>query len=405
MNVLFISPGFPVEMPCFARGLAESGARVIGVAEQPEAALPDTVREVLAGYVQVRSLWDEEAVLAELRRRAWEWGVDRVECLWEPGVVLAARLREGLDVPGMRVEQATAFRDKECMKQVLDRAGLRTPRHRRAASVGECRAAAEAIGYPLIVKPIAGAGSADTHRVDGPDDLERVLRAVQHVAEVSVEEFIEGEEFTFDTICAGGRILYYNVSWYRPRPLLGRSLEWVSPQTLSLRQPDVAPLKAGIELGRGVLAALGFKDGFTHMEWFLTPSGEAVFGEIAARPPGALSVPLMEISATIDPYRSWAEAVCHGRISQSIERRYNAAVVFKRARGQGRIARIEGLERLVARFRPHVVEVDLLPVGAPRRNWKQTLLSDGHVIVRHPDLQATMEIADRFGTDLQLHAS
>ena len=50
------------------------------------------------------------------------------------------------------------------------------------------------------------------------------------------------------------------------------------------------------------------------------------------------------------------------------------------------------------------VSVDLLPLGAPRRDWRQTLLSDGHVILRHPDLQATMEMADRVGIELQLYA-
>ena len=80
----------------------------------------------------------------------------------------------------------------------------------------------------------------------------------------------------------------------------------------------------------------------------------------------------------------WAEAVCAGRLSSKAERRYNAAVIFKRARGQGSIRRVEGLERIVARYRPHIVGVDLLPIGAPRRNWKQTLLSDGHIILRHP---------------------
>jgi hypothetical protein len=65
---------------------------------------------------------------------------------------------------------------------------------------------------------------------------------------------------------------------------------------------------------------------------------------------------------------------------------------------------MEGLERLVARYRPHIVRIDLLPVGAQRRNWKATLLSDGHVIVRHPDLGAALEMADRFGTDLRIVA-
>jgi len=404
MNVLFISPGFPTEMPSFARALAAVGQRVFGLGEQPEATLPATARDALSGYLQVGRLWDEKEVIREVGRYAARVRLDLVECLWEPGVALAARLREVLDLPGMRVEQAMLFRDKEQMKQALDRAKIRTPRHARAKSEDECRAAVERIGYPLIVKPIAGAGSADTYRVDGPDDLERILPRVRHVEEMSVEEFIEGQEHTFDTICSGGEILYHNISWYRPQPLIGRTLEWVSPQTVALRETDRGALAAGQTMGRAVLKTLGFEEGFTHMEWFLTADGEAVFGEIAARPPGALSVDIMNHACELDAFVGWAEALCHGRLSQPVRRPYNAAVIFKRAQGDGRIREIRGLARLVARFRPHIVNIDLLPVGAPRRNWKQTLLSDGHLIVRHPDLRATLEMADRIGTDLQLYA-
>jgi len=404
MNVLFLSPGFPAEMPSFTRGLADVGARVYGVGEQPEALLPPVARRSLSGYVQVRSLWDEAQTVLDVQRLAAEVRIERVECLWEPGVMLAAQLREALDLPGMRVEQALTFRDKERMKQVLDEAGIRTPRHAGATTEPECRAAAERIGYPLIVKPVAGAGSADTYRVDVSSELERILPAVRHVREVSVEEFIEGEEHTFDTISADGRILYENVSWYRPPPLVGRSLEWVSPQTVCLRDPYAKEYQTGREMGQAVLRALGFETGFTHMEWFRTASGEAVFVEIAARPPGALSVELMNVACDIDAFAGWGEAVCRGRLGQEVVRRYNAAVIFKRARGTGRVREIRGLERLVARFRPHIVSVDLLPIGASRRNWKQTLLSDGNVILRHPDLQATLEMADRVGTDLQLIA-
>jgi len=404
MNVLMISPGFPAEMPLFTRGLAAVGARVIGLGDQPDHTLPPVARRAVHFYECVPSLWDEEAVVEQVRRLADRIAIDRVECLWEPGVVLAARLREALGLPGMTVKQVLPFRDKELMKQVLDDAGIRTPRHRRSTSEAECREAAERIGYPLIVKPIAGAGSADTHRVDGPEDLERVLPLVRHVRELSVEEFIGGEEFTFDTISIEGRVVYENVSWYRPRPLIARTIECTSPQTVCLRDLGVPSIQPGIEMGRAVVEALGFQSGFTHMEWFLTEDGEAVFGEIAARPPGAKSVDLMNFAGDIDTFTGWAEAVCHHSFSQRIERRFNSAVIFKRARGQGRITRIEGLERLVGRYRPHVVCVDLTPVGAPRRNWKQTLLSDGFVFVRHPDLAATMEIADRFGTDLQIYA-
>lgn len=404
MNVLMISPGFPAEMPSFVQGLAEIGARVFGIGEQPPEVLPEKARRAMQHYVPVASLWDEPGVEAEARRLLERFAIERVECLWEPGILLAARLRQALGLPGMGFEQATLFRDKEKMKRALDRAGIRTPLHERATSVKQCREAAERIGFPLIVKPIAGAGSADTYRVEGANELERALALMGHVADVSVEEYIDGEEFTFDTICSDARILYSNVAWYRPRPLIGRTVEWISPQTVALRRPESPELACGVEMGRRVLETLGFQDGFTHMEWFRTSDGQAVFGEIAARPPGARSVDLMNYACDFDSFSGWAEAVCHGRLSQPIVRKYNAAVVFKRARGSGRIARIIGLERLVARYRAHLVCIDLLPVGAPRRNWKQTLISDGYLIVRHPDLQATLEMADRIGTDLQIEA-
>ena len=131
MKVLMFSPGFPAEMPWFTRGLARVGARVIGIGEQPLGALPHPAREALAGYVQVPSLWDESAVLREIRRIDREVALDRVECLWEPGMILAAKAREALGLPGMTVEQILPFRDKERMKQRLDAAGIRTPRHAR----------------------------------------------------------------------------------------------------------------------------------------------------------------------------------------------------------------------------------------------------------------------------------
>jgi len=404
MNVILLSPGFPGEMPFFARGLAEIGAKVLGVGEQPEGALPDLARHSLSAYLQVDSLWDEDRVIEKVRRYASGLEVHRVECLWEPAMLLAARLREAVGVVGMTRSQTLPFRDKEVMKHALDRWHIRTPRHVRASSVEACRKAAEFVGYPLIIKPIAGAGSADTHRVDTPEELERAAGLVAHVPEVSVEEFIDGEEYTFDTICVDGTILYYNIAWYRPRPLIGRTVEWISPQTVTLRDVEQPALAAGRNMGKAVLRALDFKTGFTHMEWYLKADGEAVFGEIAARPPGARSVELMNYACDIDVFTGWAEATCRRRFSQVVRRKYNAAVVFKRARGAGRVARIEGLESILARYGPHVVSVELSPVGTPRRDWRSTLLSDGWLIVRHPDLETTLEIADCIGADLQLYA-
>jgi len=404
MNVLFLSPGYPPEMPKFTRGFAQAGASVIGLGDQHEHAIPEEARRHLAMYVRVGGFANEDAIVAQVVELSRRVRIERVACLWEPLMVLAARLRETLGLPGMTVAETVPFRDKESMKQVLEAAGLRVPHHARARSVAEAEAAIERIGFPAILKPIAGAGSKDTHRVNDRAELNAALEWTRHVPEVSVEEFIEGEEFTFDTICGDGQMLFHNICAYRPRPLIARQLLWISPQTVALRNPDVPYLEGGRRLGEAVLRAMNFRTGFTHMEWHRKADGEAVFGEIAARPPGAFTVDIMNFANDADLFRGWAEVELRGRLHEPVTRRYNCASIFKRAQGEGRIQRIEGLGELMSEFAPHIVVVDLLPIGAQRRDPMQTLISDGMVIVRHADLDRCIEIADRVGTDLRMIA-
>ena len=399
-----ISPGYPAEMAYFTRGLAQAGAAVIGLGDQPVNALPGPASSALAHYLHVGSLADENAVRQVVAELARQVRISQVECLWEPYMILAARLREDLGLAGLTVAQTIPFRDKERMKQLLDAAGLRTPRHQATGSVAGVRAAAEQLGYPLIIKPISGAGSADTYRVDSAADLDATLPMLRHVPQVSVEEFIDGEEFTYDTICAGGQVLFENICWYRPRPLATKQHEWISPVTMSLRDLDVPHLQGGRQLGRDVLRVLGFRDGFTHMEWYRTASGEAVFGEIGARPPGARVVDLMNYACDADLYAGWAQAVLHGRLEQTPTQKYNAGSIFKRAHGDGRITGVRGLDTLRAAYGDDVVLVDLLPVGAPRRDWRATVMGDGWVVVRHHDLQRVIEMTERFASDLHLYA-
>ena len=380
-------------MPEFTRGLAECGARVYGVGDSPASALPDLVKKSLSEYVQVHSLWDSGAVIAELHEKLRGKTLDRIECLWEPGIMLAAELRRHFGVAGLSVEQAHRFRDKEAMKLALDAAGIRTPRHVAVDSIAACWEAAERIGFPIILKPIAGAGSADTYRVESADELRAVLPRLRHVPLISVEEFIDGE------------IAYHNVAWYRPRPLIARSNEWISPQVIALRDVDDAQLAGGIAMGFDVIKALEFDTGFTHMEWYRKADGEVVFGEIGGRPPGAFQVDQMKYACDFDVFRAWASAVTQGRLDANIERRYNVATIYKRAQGVGRITRIEGTEELQQRFGEHVVWNTLLPPGTPRRDWLQTLVSDGFIMLRHPDLDETLRMADAVGSELHLFAA
>lgn len=400
MHVVFLSPGFPAEMPLFVRGLAKVGAKVLGVGDQPASALPREAREALADYLQVSTFGDEKQAAEQIH--AWLRGrsVDRVECLWERLMYLAASLRERFGLPGMSKAQTEVFRDKETMKQAVEQAGLRVPRHGKARTVAEAWAHIERIGYPAIVKPIDGAGSKDTYRCNDKAEFADALAKVRHVDVLSVEEFIEGEELTYDTVCVDGRILFENVAWYRPKPMVLAQSPWISMQNICLRDLTQDLPRPGVELGRAVIKALGFGTGFTHMEWFRTPEGEAVFGEIGGRPAGARLVHAMNYACDCDLFAGWAEAACFGRLSQDTSRKYNASMIFKRGQGEGIVKEHRGLHELLQRYGQHVATIELTPIGAPKRDWRKVVVGDGWVVVRHPDLATTLEMSERFVNDL-----
>ncbi|MEL6429793.1 MAG: ATP-grasp domain-containing protein [Planctomycetota bacterium] len=409
-DVLLISPSFPADNGHFTKALHElAGVRVLGVGDQPRAAMPDDVAAAVDEYLQVPDLWNEDDTVDRVR----DWlhglgiGPDKVECLWEPGVVLAARMREAFGVPGLSVDQAHAFRDKELMKTRLDAAGIRTPHHYSATTSDEARDAAHKVGFPVIVKPVDGAGSADTYVVRSEDELESALGAVRHVGRISVEEFVEGEEFTYDAILSDGETLFENVAWYRPKPLVARQNPWISPQAVCLadiRQPDIAP---GVELGRQVLCALGLRTGMAHMEWYRSEKngGEAIFGEVGARAPGGRLSHGMNWSCDGNVFKLWAEALVHGRSDQSMQKRFNAALVFKRAVGGGtHVSRIEGLDAIMAEHGDKIPVVDLVQPGERRRDWTQVVTGDGWIVARHMDLSGALELADRLGNEVKIVA-
>ncbi|MCG3174243.1 MAG: hypothetical protein GMKNLPBB_02471 [Myxococcota bacterium] len=406
MKVIFIAPTATRQMHDFTRGLAEVGAQVYGVGETPHEHLPQMVRDALSGYLQVPSLSNTQQAYQHILPWARKIGPDRIECLYEMFVMLAAYLRDALGVPGMPADVSLGFRDKSVMRQRAYDAGIRVPEWRRVTTAKEVREAAEAIGYPVVVKPISGAGSRDTYLVRNKAELERILPLLAHVTLANVEEFVDGEEFTYDTVCINGSPVFESVAQYHPRPLDYHTHEWISPAQLVFRNPYTHPgLDKGIELGRKVLKALGMGTGFTHMEWYRKADGEVVFGEIGARVGGNNFPDQYNYCNDFDIFREWARSVCWGVFEAVPARKYHSGEVFKRAIGQGRIVRYENLDWMYRRLGPALCVNGLLPIGAPRRDWRMTIQSDGYIIFRHPDYQECLDMLHFIQKEVRLYAA
>ena len=382
-NVIFAAP-FPLETTMrFARAAARlDNVRLLGLVQEP----PRGDDAGLYGdIVHVPDALDARQLIAgALKLRERNGPIHRVLGILEPLQVQLAQVREALGVQGADAVTADLFRDKARMKERVRAAGLRVPHSFRVRTVAEVHAAAEKLGYPLIVKPIAGAGSADTYKVDDRAELDKVLVAMRHVHEASVEEYIDGEEFTFDTVSIGGVPSFVNVAQYLPKPIVARSQEWVSPVIITVRDLEQPKLQPGIELGKNVLKALNMGDGFTHMEWFRKDDGGLAIGEIAARPPGAHIVLANSYAHDIDMYRVWARAVVDDAFDGPFERKYAVGTAFLRGVGRGRVTSVTGVDAANAKVGHLVVKSKLPQRGDPRSDSYE---GDGYVMVRHPDTE------------------
>src|SRR5947208_17026767 len=113
-------------------------------------------------YERFSSFTDVEALTRAVRWLQDKLWVDRLEATIESHTLAAAQVREACTIPGTSVRTAWLCRDKPSMKEALRSAGVPTAASTGASTADEVREFANAVGYPLILKPRSGAGALDT---------------------------------------------------------------------------------------------------------------------------------------------------------------------------------------------------------------------------------------------------
>ncbi len=375
----------------FLRAALEVPEAVVGVVSQEEASrLPAELRARLAGHLRVPDMLDARALEAGVRRLgAGLGGVDRLLGILEQLQEPMAEVRERLRIPGMGVEEARNFRDKARMKDLLRQHGLPCAGHGLARSRDEALALAEEIGFPLIVKPPAGAGARQTFRVEDAVQLQAALRAwpVQAGEPVLLEEFITGREHSFDSVSLHGRHLFHSISVYSPTPLEVVEQPWLQWAVLLPRDISGPEFEDIRRAGPAALDVLGMVTGMTHMEWFRRTDGSLAISEVAARPPGAQFTSLLSWAHDRDFYRVWAELQIHERFEPP-PRLYAAGAVYLRGQGGRAVAGVRGFEELRRELGDLVVEGRLPRPGQPRSTGYE---GEGYLILRHPETRAVEE--------------
>jgi formate-dependent phosphoribosylglycinamide formyltransferase (GAR transformylase) len=319
---------------------------------------------------------------------------------------VAAQVRENCTIPGTSVRTAWLCRDKPSMKEALRAAGVPTAASAAADSAADVRAFADAVGYPLILKPRSGAGALDTVRVDTPAELDAALAQFggRSVASIAVEEFVEGHEGFYDTISVDGTASVDFVSHYYPNVLEAMRTRWISPQFVATNRVDSeADYQQLRELGARVNEALGIGTSATHMEWFFGPKGLR-FSEIGCRPPGVGAWDLYSVGNDLDVYREWANAIVHGHIAARPSRQFASGIVALRPDRDGQITGYSGVEEAQARSGEWVIDAHLPPPGTPTQPVAAGYMANAYVRMRHPDYDVLRELLDDVGRTVHVHA-
>jgi formate-dependent phosphoribosylglycinamide formyltransferase (GAR transformylase) len=407
VNVVFIEPFFPSTQRNFVRGLAEAGATVIGIGESPPEMLDDQLKSWMTHYHQVPTVIDVGILTDTVRWVQDKVWVDRLESTIEAHTLAAAQARENCTVPGTSVRTAWLCRDKPSMKEALRATGVPTAASTAAGTAAEVLAFADAVGYPLILKPRSGAGAMDTTRVDNRTDLDVALGAFggQGVQSIAVEEFVEGHEGFYDTVSVDGQPALDFVSHYFPNVLDAMRTPWISPQFISTNRVDAAEDYRQLrELGQRVNEALGIGTSATHMEWFFGPKGLR-FSEIGCRPPGVGAWDLYSAGNDIDVYREWANAIVHGGVSARPSRRFASGIIALRPDRDGQITGYSGVEDIQARSGEWVIDAHLPPPGTPTQPAAAGYMANAYIRMKHPDYDVLRGMLDDVGRTVHVYAA
>jgi len=368
---------------------------------EPADRLPPQLTDSLAGHWRIDDPLDPGQIAAAVQGLSRQLGpLERLLAVLEQLQVPLAQVREHLGIPGMDQVTARNFRDKDQMKTVLEAAGVPCARHKLAVSAGEALEFTERVGFPLVVKPPAGAGAKSTFRLDDPADLKAWLDAAPPAPgrPAQMEEFLTGDEGSYDSVMVDGQVVWDSVSNYLPTPLEVLRHPWM--QWVVLLPRDISgPEYAGIrQVAPAALRALGLTTGLSHMEWFRRPDGTVAVSEVGARPPGAQITSMLCYVHDFDLYTAWARLMTHGSFDPP-QRKWAAGTVYLRGQGAGLIVATHGLDALPPGVASLIVDSRLPRPGQPSSGSYE---GDGYITIRHPDTEVVTAALKKLVTTVRV---
>ena len=218
----------------------------------------------------------------------------------------------GIPCNSEKTERITT--NKFLMREALTKAGIKNPKYCLVEDVlsAENISTVNTFHYPLIVKPIDLSSSRGVMKINAPGELQSAADYAldwSKIKKVIIEEFIEGQEYSGDSVAYQGK---YKLLAVTEKSTTGAPhfVETGHKQPASITKEKYCEVESILYKA---FEALGIEYGAIHPEFKITPEGEVLFMEIATSMGGdCIGTDLVPISTGYD-YMGMIINICCGK--------------------------------------------------------------------------------------------
>ena len=335
MNVVFISPHFPLYFHNFCSRLKNRGVNVLGIGDAQYSEISNETKESLSEYYRVNSLENYDEVYKAVAYYISKYGrIDFVESQNEYWLETDARIRSDFNIcSGTKFEDLAVMKYKSKMKAVYESVGLNVARYCLIDNFENALNFIDAVGYPVVVKPDNGVGATSTYKLNNQAELEYFF-ATKDERIYIMEEYVNGHVETFDGITDSNK----NVLIANSTIMLNSIMDNVNDHCDTAFCNRFVAGSDIEEIGTKVVKAFDTRSRFFHFEFFrldsdkegLGKKGDLVGLEVNMRAPGAYMPDMINFSYESDVYTIWADMVIYDKCFIELKQKYLVAYIGRR---------------------------------------------------------------------------
>jgi len=276
----------------------------LGVGDEIYDNLSPELTANLREYYKVQNMEDYDEIYKCIGYFVHKYGrIQFIESFNEHWLETEAQLREDFNIQGgYRPAEMAMYKRKSGMKKVYMAAGLKCAPGLLPKTLEEAIEFANKVGYPLIMKPDNGVGAAGAAKVKTEEELRSNWDGSGNTF---MEQFIQGSIETYDGICdhEGNTVFYSSMNY-------GGLMEVVNGSNESMCFSVAKDVPEDLrDMGDIVVKAFNVKSRFFHCEFFRTTEGNLLPLEINLRPPGVITVDVMNYTYRCDLYAEFAKVI------------------------------------------------------------------------------------------------